>query len=50
MKDAAILIPIFPDGDRSPKQVRNTGELQMKAGGGFKVEHELTGFPFVIIV
>jgi hypothetical protein len=30
--------------------VRNIGELPMKAGGRYQVEHEPTGFPFVIIV
>jgi hypothetical protein len=50
MKSTTIFIHIFPDGDKSKKQVRNTGELPMKAGGGFQVEHELRGFPYVIIV
>ena len=50
MKSKTIFIPIFPDGDKSKKQVRNTGELPLKAGGGFQVAHELTGFPYVFIV
>jgi hypothetical protein len=45
-----MFIPVFRDGDRSPKQVRNIGESPVKAGGGCQVEHELTGFPYVIIV
>jgi len=32
MKDTTIFIPIFPEGDKSPKQLRNSGELLMKAG------------------
>ena len=45
-----MFIPIFPDGDISLTQVRNSGKSPMKAGEGFQVEHELTGFPYVIIV
>ena len=50
MKGTTIFIPIFLDGDKFKEQVRNTGELPMKAGGGPWIEHELTGFPYVIIV